>query len=154
MPSAFQQKAEEPGFFGPRHHGRGGVFMPWRMFRQLNLEDHQREEIRTVFEQESGLLRELRQSVFEARKALQETALADGDVMTAATTLAGAEAEMARAQARLHKHLDAVLTAEQKAKLEELRAEAEKLREERLVRRKERMQKLREEGPPQPRQDW
>jgi protein CpxP len=109
--------------------------------RQLDLTDAQREQIRSIFEQNRDEMRAAREKLRTARRGLHDAASADtvakagtideSAIRTAAETLANAEAEAAINRARVHAQVWQLLTPEQQAKAKELRQQREQRRKER-----------------------
>lgn len=152
---ALQEEEQGPGFYGRRMHGRpgflggpggpGGGFMHWRMLRQLNLTEEQKEQLRTLrkahiekTEKEHEALIEAGRKFHEAVRALEEGSGTEEAVYAASETLAEAQAALAVARSGLRAEFMAVLTPEQQKKLDELRTEMEAFRRQRFERRNER----------------
>jgi protein CpxP len=125
--------------FGRMHRGFGGF--DGMALRQLDLTDAQREQIRSIFEQNRDEMRAAREKLRTARRGLHDAASADtvakagtideSAIRTAAETLANAEAEAAINRARVHAQVWQLLTPEQQAKAKELRQQREQRRKER-----------------------
>jgi protein CpxP len=110
--------------FGRMHRAFGGGFDGFAL-RQLDLTDDQREQIRSIREQNRESARAVGQKVMAARKGLRDAAAAEtideAAIREAANVLATAEAEAAINHARIHAQVWKVLTPEQQAKAKELR---------------------------------
>lgn len=160
---AFGGSAGQGGFGGPG--GRGGPFgrggrgpggpgMPGRpggpmggpgdvlgpmMLGRLDLSDAQKEQVRTIVESHQDELRGLGQRGMNARQTLEAAVTADvfdeGAIRTSAAEVGAVEADMAVARARISAEVYQILTAEQQAKLKELRAQMRERMESRRERR-------------------
>ena len=121
------------GFGGPMRGGPGG--MPG--LRELDLSDSQRDQIRSVREQNHNpaLVEQLR----AARKALNEAVTADvvneSTIRGLAAQVAPLEADAAIQRAYAHAAMLQILTADQRAELSEMQAEAREFGERRRQRR-------------------
>jgi protein CpxP len=134
-----------PGDFGgPRHGGPGGRggrgpggpggVGVGPVARELNLTDAQKEQIKQIGEAFETSTRSLREQLFakggggplDGLKEFDEAA-----VRSAAQARASVQVELEVARARAQSQIYAVLTAEQKAKLAELRQQFEQRRQER-----------------------
>ena len=141
------QAAETPrhGKFG-RHGGRFGKHGGHRggfFGAQLGITDEQRTQIRTIMEAERAKNATMRQQLADNHAAMREATKAgrfdEAQVRTLAQQRAALETELTVARARIHSTIfNTVLTAEQKAKLEQLEAERATKRAERMERRSER----------------
>ena len=148
MPGVLQEEAEsslqrEPGRRGSRH----GRSMRGGMFRQLNLTEDQRNQLKEVQQEQHEAAAEEREALIEARRAFQE-AVREGEesgIYAAAQALAGAEAALAIARSGSRERLLEILTPEQKQQWEDYLAKMEERRAERLRLREERRQNLRDE---------
>lgn len=124
---------------------RGGLGM---MMKDLNLTDEQKEKMKGVHESNSEKMKELGKAMAEAQKSLREAS--EGDTIDEAKireickTVADNMAEMAILRAKMKKEVDAILTDEQKAKMEEKKAEMKTKMEERRKQMQERMGKRKE----------
>lgn len=125
------------------HGGRRGHAGPGAIFRELDLSEEQRQQMRALRDEES--LREPMERLRERRQALNEAVEAGADEATIrqlAYDSAEAEGDVAVARARLHRQLMEILTPEQRERYETLRQEQQQEREERrerfLERREER----------------
>lgn len=103
------QPGQGPGQGGPR----GGMMRGWTaMLDQLNLTDAQKKKIETILEQSGKRMQELRQQQETQQGALRE--------------------KFNQIRQETEKQIEAVLTAEQKAKLKQLREEMEQRMRERM----------------------
>jgi protein CpxP len=139
--AARQDETREHGqpHFGRMHRGFGGF--DGMALRQLDLTDAQREQVRSIFEQNRDEMRAAGEKLRTARRALNDAAGAgtvakaetidEAAIRTAAETLANAEAEAAISRARIHAQVWQVLTPEQQAKAKELRQQREQRRSQR-----------------------
>ena len=133
------------GFGGPRHGGCGGRgpgghggFGLGPAARELNLSDAQKEQIRQIGEAFETSTKSLREQLFarggggplDGLKEFDEAA-----VRSAAQARAAVQVELEVARARAQSQVYAVLTAEQRARLAELRQQFEQRRQERGQRR-------------------
>jgi periplasmic protein CpxP/Spy len=118
--------------FGRMHRGFGGFGLA---LRQLDLTDAQREQVRSLFEQNRDEMRAAGEKLRTARRGLHDAASAgvvdEAAIRTAAEALATAEAEAAISRARVHAQVWQILTPEQQAKAKELRQQREQRRKER-----------------------
>jgi periplasmic protein CpxP/Spy len=109
---------EGPGFGGMREGG---------LFRQLNLTDDQKakmKQIRESFAQTNKPLREqLRAKRQELRQASEGGTFNEALATQKLTEMASLEAKLMGEQHKLHQEMLSVLTAEQKAQLEQSRAQ-------------------------------
>jgi Spy/CpxP family protein refolding chaperone len=127
------QRRQGPGFGGPPPGGPGGPGMrgpggPMGFgpgFRELDLSDDQKAQLKTIAESHRDEFRTAGQKVGEAREAMR--ALVDGDsinesaIRAKSAEIAAAEADMLILNAKLRQESMQVLTSEQLAKLKELR---------------------------------
>lgn len=129
------------------HEGmeRGRRSVHGRMMKNLDLTEDQKEQMKGLHEKNKEQGKELGKAVGEAQKALR--AAAEGDDINEAKirelskNLADAMAAMTIHKVQMKKDVDAILTDEQKVKMEEKKAEMKKKREERRAKMKERMEK-------------
>lgn len=125
----FAAQARPGGFDGGCHHAkvafkhgefgkRGGAFM-----RGLDLTEAQRDKIFEIRHAAAPTLREKGKTVFEARKALREASQAEqfdeAKVRSAAERVAKAQADVTVERLRVKQQVLAVLTPEQRTKLEQ-----------------------------------
>jgi Spy/CpxP family protein refolding chaperone len=116
--------AQGRGPGGPPPPPHGGGRLPLHL---LNLTDAQKAQVKAIHETEGSQAEPLRQNLKEAHEAL-EAATAQGrfeanQVRELATAIAQNEVELTVIRARVEAAIYQVLTAEQRAKLEQLRAE-------------------------------
>ena len=116
-----------PGGFGghPGFGGDMGGFLLGRLADRLELTEDQRAEIKAIMEGTRPEAEEARKAVAEAMKALHE-ATSDGteaEIIAAGKAVGDAFTEQALLRATGWKQIKEVLTAEQLAKLEELKAQ-------------------------------
>ncbi|HEX2445008.1 MAG TPA: Spy/CpxP family protein refolding chaperone [Vicinamibacterales bacterium] len=118
---------------GRMHRGFGGF--DGLALRQLDLTDAQREQVRSIFEQNRDEMRAAGEKLRTARRGLYDATSAgtvdEAAIRTAAEALANAEAEAAINRARVHAQVWQILTPEQQAKAKELRQQREARRKER-----------------------
>lgn len=109
-----------------REHGmRGGGRMAGASFRNLDLTDAQKAQMKQIRESHSQSLRPLMEQIRAKRQEIRQ-ASASGTFNEALVTqklseIAPLEAKLMGARSRLHQETLSVLTAEQKAKLEQSR---------------------------------
>lgn len=137
---AYAQPAPD-GAHGPREwgmhhghmHGDGAEGGMWRGLRALNLTEAQRDQIFKIHHDQAPAFRDQMKKVRASREELQKLARADqldpAAVRRAADTQAKALSEMAVMHAQAANQVRAVLTPEQKAKLDQMREERESRRE-------------------------
>lgn len=145
---AFAAETQRPGgrgawLGGPRGGGPAGAFLP--PLRRLDLDDAQREQVRTVIgenrEAARTAFRELR-AAREALAAAATAATADEDrIRTLAADVGRLEGDAAIRRARVYAAVWEILTPEQQARAGEIEAE----RSERRNARRERMRERRED---------
>jgi protein CpxP len=123
--------------FGP---GRGGFPLA-----QLELNDTQREQVRSVMQRHRDDMRTIGQRLREAheaqRAAVETVPVNEALIRSTSQALATAQTDMALLQARIHNDVWGVLTPDQQAKAKELKAK----RDERAKQRGQR----RQQGQPQ-----
>ena len=123
---AYAQPAPDGGH-GPEHMGmhghRGGGEM--RGLRALNLSEAQRDQIFKIHHDQAPAFRDQMKKVRASREELQKLARADkldpAAVRRAADTQAKALSDMAVMRVQAQNQVRAVLTPEQKAKLDQMR---------------------------------
>jgi Spy/CpxP family protein refolding chaperone len=110
---------------GARHGGRHGGHGEMRAFRHLDLTEAQRDQIFKIHHDQAPAFREQMKKVRAARESLQALARAerldDAALRRAADAQAKAMADLAVMRAQTANKVRAVLTAEQKSKLDQLR---------------------------------
>ena len=114
---------KERGFHG-RGHGRHGGRM---MFRNLDLTDAQKAQMKEIRETSHQNLRPVMEQIRAKRQEIRQ-ANQDGNVNEALITqklteIAPLEAKLQAERARVHQQMLSVLTPDQKAKLDQQRAE-------------------------------
>jgi Spy/CpxP family protein refolding chaperone len=96
-----------------------------RALRGLDLTDAQREQVRAIFTEQAGALRERMQAARGAQQELRALALSpnfdSGRAREFADTAAKAQADLALMRAESMSKVVALLTPEQRAKLEQRR---------------------------------
>jgi Spy/CpxP family protein refolding chaperone len=126
---------------GERGGAPGGAFLPLRL---LELSEEQREQVRTLMEENRGAARGQRSRMRAAREALAEavsSAEVDEDRIRTLTAEVGRlTGDAAVRRARTYAAVWQILTPEQRERAEEIEAE----REERRSARRDRMQERRE----------
>ena len=124
---------------GPR--GPDGLMIP---LRQLGLDDAQREQVRSVMQQNRESHRALGYAVREAHRALEEAVSADvlneQAIRAAASALGVAQGDAAVQRAFVRNQVWQLLTSEQEVRAQEIQAE----RTRRMAERRERMRERRE----------
>jgi Spy/CpxP family protein refolding chaperone len=120
-------RAGMPGGDRPAFGRGGGIvqMLQGRMGEELNLTEDQRQSIRKISEESRTAVQENRQAVAEAMQALNDAADKGNEeaIKAAGKTAGEALTKQALQQAEVTKKVKAVLTDEQKTKLEELRKE-------------------------------
>ena len=128
---AYAQPAPDQGpqhvrMHGGGHHGGGGEM---RGLRALNLTEAQRDQIFKIHHDQEPAFRDQMKKVRASRDELQKLARADkfdqAAVRRAADTQAKALSDMAVMRVQTQNQVRAVLTPEQKAKLDQMRQERE-----------------------------
>jgi len=106
---------------------RGGDRMSGAFFQNLDLTDAQKAQMKQIREAHSQTLRPLMEQIRtkrqEIRQANQGGTFNESLVTQKLTEIAPLEAKLIGEQFRTHQEMLSVLTADQKAKLEQLRAE-------------------------------
>jgi len=114
------------GFHHMRHHGGDGEM---RGLRALNLTEAQRDQIFKIHHDQAPAFRDQMKKVRASREELQKLARADkfdqAAVRRAADTQAKALSDMAVMRVQASNQVRAVLTPEQKSKLDQMRKERE-----------------------------
>ena len=109
-----------------REHGRrGGDRMAGAFFRNLDLTDAQKAQMKSIRESHSQSMRPLMEQIrakrMEIRQAREGGTFNEALVTQKLTEIAPLEAKMMGERSRLHQEMLSVLTTEQKAKLEQSR---------------------------------
>ena len=121
------------------HKGHGWGGMRDGGFRQLNLTDDQKAKIKQIRETFAQSNKPLREQLHAKRQELRQTS--EGGTFNEAlatqklTEMAALEAKLMGERFKLHQQMVSVLTAEQKAQLEQANAQRETRRSERRGRR-------------------
>ncbi len=116
---------------------RGDRGRPGReVWEQLDLSNTQKAQLKALREKNAPAVKALRENFQQARRALTE-AENDAAKDAARETLRKAQLAMAEHRAEAEKEMEAILNADQLAKLKELRAELETRMRERRERRQE-----------------
>ncbi len=118
------------GAFGQRGgppEGFGGGRMPGRMFRNLDLTDQQRTEIKKIMEAERSIMQPVHEQLRENREALK-TATKDGQFNEAEVTKLAEKqgdlmAQVIVSRERVQSQIWQILTPEQREKLAQWREE-------------------------------
>jgi len=117
-------QSKDPG--AQRAHGmRGGDRMAGAFFRNLDLTDAQKAQMKQIREAHSQTLRPLMDQIRAKRQEIHQAnqggTFNESLVAQKLTEIAPLEAKLMGEQFRTHQEMLSVLTAEQKAKLEQLR---------------------------------
>ncbi len=134
-----------PGFGPGRGRGPMGLLGELgRGFRQLDLTDAQREQIRGIVDSHQSAFKEIGDRLRAAHLGMDALVTADtvdeAAIRAKSAEVAAVQADAAVLRARVHQDVFSVLTAEQQAKAKELRAQRE-------TRQKEGAQNPRERRP-------
>jgi periplasmic protein CpxP/Spy len=128
------ERGEHKGW-GRGEHGRRGGMMPGGMFRDLNLTEDQKTRMKQIHEsfraRTEGLREELRAKRQELRQASEGSTFNEALATQKLQEAAGLEAKLMGERFKLRQETASVLTAEQKAQLEQKRAEFKARRAER-----------------------
>ena len=121
-----------------RGHGmRGGGRMAGAFFRNLDLTDAQKAQMKQIRESHSQSLRPLMEQIRakrqEIRQASESGTFDEALVTQKLSEIAPLEAKLMGERSRLHQETLAILTAEQRAKLEQAREQRKSKRAERGV---------------------
>lgn len=148
MLSAAVQPEGRRGFRGDRG-GRAGYGRP--IFRELELSEDQREQMRALREQgQRGTSRDIFERLRERRNALNEAVDNGADEATIrqlAYEWGEAEGDAAVERARMHAQMMEILTPEQREQYQALREERKQKMEQHKKRRRERMENRRNRNP-------
>lgn len=120
-PFAFAQQS------GHAWHGHHGMAMGGHMYKQLNLSDTQRTQIKQMMQQGRAQAKPQMHALRQARQAFEAATPGTATYQTAASNMAEAEADAARTRATQRADLRAqiyqVLTPEQRSQLASLQAQ-------------------------------
>jgi protein CpxP len=109
------------------HGGQGGDRMAGALFRNLDLTDAQKAQMKQIRESHSQNLRPLTEQIRSKRQELRQASLGgsfnESLVTQKLTEIAPLEAKLMGERFRVHQEMLAVLTPEQKAKLEQSRGQ-------------------------------
>jgi protein CpxP len=127
QPQAQQRERRGPGgpdgMRGPRGGMRGPGAFGGPEFRNLDLTDDQRAQLRKIREARAAELKAAAEKIGAARQGMRQLLTADsineGAIRAKSQEVAAAEAELAILNAKLRKESMQILTAEQLAKLKE-----------------------------------
>jgi protein CpxP len=123
------------------HGKRGGDRMMGRAFRQLDLTDAQKAQIKQIRESNREAIQPLRQELRAKRQEIRQSreggAFDEALVRQKLTEIAAIEAKLMAEQNRIHQEILTVLTPEQKTKLEQMREQFKSKRTEGRRARKE-----------------
>jgi protein CpxP len=112
---------------GHRHGMRGGGHMAGAGFRNLDLTDAQKTQMKQIRESHSQSLRPLMEQIRakrqEIRQASEGGTFNEALVTQKLNEIAPLEAKLMGERSRVHQEMLSVLTADQKAKLEQTRAD-------------------------------
>lgn len=135
-------------------HGRDG-FMGggFAGFRQLDLTDDQRQQIRAAMATHRDEFKSIADRVRKAREAQQaaidQVPLNEPQIRAASSELAAADADAAVLRARVHEQVFSLLTPEQQTKARSLAAERRQFRAQRRAEWQQRMEKFKQQQPNQ-----
>jgi len=128
--------------FGPGRGGPGGPMGPMGMMAGIDprdLTDAQREQVKSIRERHEADLKPVVDRVANARKALANAVLSgNGDVRGLAIEVGAAEGELAYQSANIETEILAILTPEQKQKIQDRQKQMEARRTEMEQRRQSR----------------
>ncbi|MCC7242108.1 MAG: Spy/CpxP family protein refolding chaperone [Acidobacteria bacterium] len=118
-----------------------------RGMRELNLTEPQREQMRGIAQAHQAELKEVGDRLRAAHQGMEALVTADtvdeAAIRAKSAEVAAVQADAAVLRARVHQEVLSLLTAEQQAKVKELRAQAETRMKERAERIQERRQRPR-----------
>src|ERR1051325_1291870 len=127
-----ERLAQREGIERELRMGHGGM---GRFMRELNLTDEQRQQQRAIMQRRLESTRSQREELFRlGEKRRAGTFTAEDEARAKAL-----HQELRSSMESIRGEMDAVLTAEQKAKLEELKRERKQRMEQRLKERQERL---------------
>ena len=121
---------------------RGGKNYQTKIFKQLNLSDQQKEQIKFIRESKKPELQSLRENSKNLRQQMQSLDPASSSYVSQVQSISAQQANIAQQRASLKAQIrhetTLVLTAEQQAKAKELKAEHKAKRKQRRENRQER----------------
>lgn len=137
-----QEKPHRRGFSHRGNFHHRGMMMGRRMFRQLDLTDAQKEQIRTIRKTSRDSTKALRDSLRDTHKQLADLGTDGTFDQAAVESLAGQQADLQKQliieRQKVKSQIFAVLTPEQKTKFNEMKANFADRMKKRFERRKER----------------
>ena len=120
------QPRRGPGFGGPGMRGPGGPMAFGFGFRELDLSDDQRAQIKAIADSHQAEFKQVGEKIRAARGGMRSLLAADvldeAAVRAKSVEVAAAEADIAILNAKVRAEAMQVLTSEQQKKLKELRA--------------------------------
>jgi len=138
----------QPAHGGRGHRvieGRGGPGGPGIPFRQLDLTEDQRTQMKQIADQQKAGLQAAGEKVRAARKALHDVETTvpfdEATVRARFSEVSAAEAEVVVLRGRLHAQMFQVLTPDQQTKAQQLKAQ----REQRMAERSQRVRERRDQ---------
>ena len=124
--AAMAQPVDPAGY----HHTRGGDHSPRRLMRRLDLTEAQRDQVSRIFQEQAPAIREQMKVARDASRELRQSAVSGNFDRARARQLADAQAralsEAALMRADGMSRVVAILTPEQRQKLEQLRERGER----------------------------
>lgn len=145
--STGEKSGDKLGQRGGRHHfargeGRGGRGGFGRMFRNLDLTDEQKAKFKQIRQSHSETMKSLHQQIRTEMQALRQAnqgaTFDEAQVSQKLAQVAPLRAKLMAEEFKIHQEMLAVLTPEQKTKLEQSRAEFKAKRSEFKSKRGER----------------
>lgn len=139
-----ERRAKRGGERGERRMHRGGDRFAGRMFRNLDLTDAQKTQMKQIRESHKEATRSLHEQIRAKRQEIRQ-ANAGGSfneslVSQKLAEIAPLEAKLMGERARIHQEMLAVLTPEQKAKMEQAREQFKTRSGERRARKERKTQ--------------
>ena len=135
QPETGPQDKTRPGLEGPsaRRHGRMGRHARRGHMQELNLTEEQRQQQRAILQRQLGNTRAQREELFQlSEKRIAGTFTAEDGARARAL-----REEVHNSMKSIRSEMESVLTAEQRARLEQLKTERKARREEMRERRRE-----------------
>lgn len=131
-----QQNGGNDGKRMRRHHGKRGHF---RIMKNLDLTDAQKEQIKAIRQAGKEKTKNLRESLKANRQQLQEITangqFNEAQIQAIAAQQSGIMAQLIVEKTRVKSQIYNILTADQKAKIEEMKAEMQERRQNRKANR-------------------